>query len=312
MTAFPYDLAISAVPSDAEFVREFVAEIAPRLTTSPTWEYEPSQRSNDGSSPLVAHRSRVALVVYQQLWRYDPDAQRDAESLRERLATRPDSVIVMTLDSTPLPGWLARVPRYDLAATGRAGVVDFVVDAVAGGGGSIHYEPAPIGGTEPSARWPEPPPSFMSQPRAFTALRHEFDVIVAKLESVVDNGRSAEPERAFELQVLPHRAVARLGEVAVSFSWVTGRGTTVADGRLMVIAWRDVARGIRGIDALRSATPVHECIYKPEGSRPDEWCWRADDPTGQPYSSANLAAQWIARASLARASLASANDARAE
>jgi hypothetical protein len=297
VTKIQCDLAISAVASDAEFVQEFAAEIATRLHTAPFWRCAPAL--SDEATALSAHRSRVALVLHQQLWQHDPETQREAAYLRERVGHRSGSVSVLTLDATPVPGWLAGAPKYDLATAGRSGAVEFVVNAVASEGGCV--KPATHAGeSEPAARWPDPPPPFMSQPRAFTALRHEFDIIVAELESVVDDRRSAQPEHAFELQVLPHRAVARLGEVAISFSWVTGHGATVADGRLMVIAWRDVAHGIRGLDALRSAKPVHERVYRPEGGGPANWCWRADDLTGQPYSSANLAAQWIARASIAR------------
>jgi len=300
VTKFQWDLAISAVASDAEFVNEFIAEFGTRLQAVAAWE--PALRGSLGEAPaaLGAGRSRLALVLHQQLWGHDDATRQDAAVLRERLATRPGSACVMMLDAATVPSWLSALPTYELATAGRTGAVEFVAGAVASGGGSVRPAAPPATAAADAPRWPDPPTPFMAQPRAFTALRHEFDALVAQLEAIVEERRAAQPERLVELQVLPHRAVARLDDVAISFSWVSGRASTVAEGRLMVIAWNDVAYGLRGLDALRSAKPVHERVYRAEGATPDEWRWRADDLTGQPYSSTNLAAQWVARASIAK------------
>src|SRR5581483_9963640 len=131
-------------------------------------------------------------------------------------------------------------------------------------------------------------------PRAHSALRRELDAITGELEVEIERARAIAPERFFELHVLPHRVVARMDEVAVSVSWIGGRQSTVADGRLMVIAWGDVSAQVRGIGALKSAAPRRERTYHATGNTADEWCWRADDLTDMPYSSTNLAADWIA------------------
>lgn len=153
----------------------------------------------------------------------------------------------------------------------------------------------------PRMHWPEGPPSFLTQPRAFSALRHELDVVIRELKSAVDECRAALPERPFELLVLPHRVIARLDDVAVSFSWVAGRIPTVRDGRLLVIAWRDVVNRTRGVSALQSATPIHEQTYTPDGATPADWRWRVEDAPNPPCSSESLAAEWIARVNVARA-----------
>jgi hypothetical protein len=149
-------------------------------------------------------------------------------------------------------------------------------------------------------RWPEGPAPFLSQPRAHSALRRELDALIAALKSALERRRVCAPDRSFELHALPHRVIARLDDVAISFSWVAGRLATVGDGRLLVIAWSGVTTGTRGISALKSASPVHERIYGAEGADPEHWCWRVDDPSSRAYSTANLAAEWIARASIAR------------
>ena len=108
--------------------------------------------------------------------------------------------------------------------------------------------------------WPEPSTPFLSQPRALGALRHELDAIIGELEPVIGRCLAAQPEGVFELHVLPHRMVARLDDVAISFSWLTGLQRTVADGRLLVIAWRPVGSGVRGMAALKSASVIGERV----------------------------------------------------
>lgn len=160
-------------------------------------------------------------------------------------------------------------------------------------------------GTEPEGdrdvHWGLSPAPFLSQPRAQSALRHELDAIATELKLAMERCRASEPDRSFELHVLPYRLVAKLDDVAISFSWLTGRVPTVADGCLLVIAWRNVSDSARGLDALRSASALREQTYLAEGSAPDEWRWRGDERDGPSYGSASLVAEWVARASTARA-----------
>jgi hypothetical protein len=296
---FACDLAISAVASDAGIVAEFITEVAPRLRTLPL-QSAYATSSGDAGWPLESGDVRVALIVHQHLWAHDERVQRDAALLRDRVRGRPASVCVITLDDAPIPSWLVPAARYDLAAAGRPGAVEFVVDAVAAAGGLVAPKREHVDHSQPVVRWPEPPTPYLSQPRAHSALRHELDKIIGELKPIIHRGRIAQPERTFELHVVPHRMVARLDDAAVSFSWLNGPMPLVADGRLMVIAWRDVARDVPGVAALKSAVQIHERIYAAEANAPDEWCWRATDVTAQPYSSSQLAAAWIARAGIAR------------
>lgn len=144
------------------------------------------------------------------------------------------------------------------------------------------------------------PTPFLSQPRAHSALRHELDAIIAEVKPSIERCRTTRPDGMFELIVLPTRVIARVDDLAISFSWVSGRSTTVADGCLLVIAWSNVPTGVRGAAALKSATPVDECTYLPAGASPDEWRWRADAVAGDPRSTRQLTADWMARTTLAR------------
>jgi hypothetical protein len=146
--------------------------------------------------------------------------------------------------------------------------------------------------------WPEPPTPFLSQPRAHSALRHQLDAIVGEIKPAIERCRVSQPEGTFELIVLPYRVVARIDGDAVSFSWVSGRLATVADGCLLVIAWSNVAPGVRGVAALKSAVATHERTYIAKGASPDEWRWCANDPNprvDEPRSTSHLTADWMAR-----------------
>ena len=101
-----------------------------------------------------------------------------------------------------------------------------------------------------------------------------------------------------EFHSLPNRLVARVDDVGISFSWINAGLGSVALGRLLVIQWEAVDKGVRGIRALRPAVMVRERSYHAEGGDAASWRWRADDPNGRASSTANLAAEWFAGASL--------------
>lgn len=314
MTASRCDLAVSAVQYDAAFVGELFAAIGPRLITAPVWQghasngvkddvarlgLSASSAFDDSDSTLVSDRSRLALVVHQRLWRHHESTRTHAPLLRERVRDDPASVVVLTLDDEPLPDWLEPVRRCGLAAAGLNGAVDFALDAIASSGGAVNGAPPPAARSEPAQGWMDPPAPFLGQPRAHSALRHELDALSAQLVASLALEQTRVPERTGELISLPHRLIARVGETGVSFSWVAGVGSAVADGRLLVIEWRDVVKQARGAAVLRAATPVLERTYRPEGTNADSWRWRVDEPNGVAFSSQHLAAAWVAGLSIA-------------
>lgn len=304
------DLAISAVASDAGLVAELIAAISSRLQTPPSWQPTPTESIDAlaAEPPFAATSSRVVLVLFHHLWLHDETVQRDVPLLRERLAADPGSVCVLSLDGSPLPSWLGGAARYELMRSGREGAPDFVVNAVAGAGGLVGVIPQQPVADEPAARWPEPPAPFLSQQRALSALRHELDSLASALEVAIDDAQVAQPDRTFELQVSPQRLVARLDDVAVSFSWLAGRTPSVAEGNLLVIGWQGVTPGTRGVTSLRSAAVIHEQSYVADGDTPSTWRWRSVDAVAHPYSSANLVAEWMARASIARGGCVNADE----
>jgi len=302
MTTYAHDLAISAVPYDSMLVAELSTCLAPRLRTPPVWAGNVIHDSEDAATTMLGDSSRLVLVLHQRLWRHDGMTQSDDAALRQRLRRRPGSVRVVTLDDEPVPDWLARVPRCDFAAAGLDGVAEFAIDAITASGGSPRrpsHAPASGAPADAPRHWPEGPPAFLTQTRAFSALRRELDALGAELRSRLPLDVPRGSDRTIELHTLPHRLVLRLDGVGISFSWVGGRQGTVSDGRLLVIQWEGAVSRARGIAAMQAATPVRERVYRPEGAGPDSWCWRCDEPNGRASSTANLAAEWLAGASIA-------------
>ena len=181
-------------------------------------------------------------------------------------------------------------------------MADFVTAAVSETGGSVQRTaPQPTALEEEKPRWSSAPPSFLSQPRAYSALRRELDSLADQLGGRLRTEQTRGTDRIVEHHSLPHRLVARLDEGAISFSWIAGRLATVADGRLLVIQWDGVASHDRGVTALKSATPIRERVYRVDASGPDSWCWRGEDANGRACSTTNLVAEWVATMSLASA-----------
>jgi hypothetical protein len=288
---FRYDVAISAVPFEAALVSELCDALKPRLQSTPAWDWQTPAPAEDDADCLRGNRSRIALVLHQRVWRHEDATQGDAELLRDRLERRPGSVFVITLDDAPLPHWLGELPRCDLQAAGIDGVVDFIVQAVEACGGEVQPLPEAVAVATPG--WGETPKPYLGQPRALTALRRELDDLAKALTTHLERSRESRPELSYELQMLPNRVVARLADAGLSFSWMPGRNTAVADGQLLVIEWSGVVGPARNGASLKSATPAREQLYHAEAVDAGHWRWRATHENGRAYTSANLAAEWV-------------------
>jgi len=293
------DVAISAVPFDSILVAELVEQLTPRVRVAP------NPALVDGEAPsattrLTAEESRVVLVLHQHLWGREPATRVDATAIRARVAHKQASVLVVRVDDSPVPSWLAKAPKCELRSAGLDAAIEAVVAAVKSAGGSPKAAPVRETVAAPERlRAFESPPAFLSQGRAFSVLRRELDALSSELEPRLEAEEARFAERSTEVHSLPNRVVARMGDRGVSFSWVSGRLGTVADGRLMVIEWSGVESVGRGTGALLAATPTREVVYQAECTGPDSWRWRSDDQHGRARSTANLVAEWVTGASIA-------------
>jgi hypothetical protein len=307
-TAFELDLAISAVVYDTLLVVDVMTPLTSRLGAAPVWTGSPVIASRTDASPLDGDVSRVALVLAQRLWGQDPTTSADAQILADRARRDPNSIVAISLDGALLPAWMSDVRRHDLAKLGVDGIVAVVLEAIEEAGGQVKPPASKLATSvsEAAPRWPDPPTPFLAQPRAQGALRRELDLLVSELERRVDDDEAG-VDKVLEVQTQPNRAVARVDDVGVSFSWVPGRSGSVADGQLMVIEWSGmVAGGRKGPATLQNASPIRERVYVAEARDPEHWCWRAEGPHGRASSTAHLVGEWIAGATMTARQLASA------
>lgn len=305
MTKFTHDVAISAVSYDSLLVNDLFARLGHRLSAPVFWQTELADGGvdpkSDSTATTVFERSaRIVVVLHQRLWGREGGTAGDVEPLRERVrAKQQRSICVVTLDREPIPAWLAAAPRFVMSELGVAGIVAAIADAVADSGAKVSAAPA-TPTAEPvktGLAWNEAQP-YMAQPRAQTALRRELDVLTTELASRVKSAGADRTDGHVEFHSSPQRLVVQLGTVGLSLSWVAARSGNLADGRLLVIEWAGAITHGRGMGGLKTASPTHEQLFRPEAKGPDDWCWRADGTAGTAYSSRDLAGQYFSSAAL--------------
>jgi hypothetical protein len=296
-STFAHELAISAVPFDSLLVTELSEALTERLGSEPYWAGRPIIDGDGASLVATAPSARVVLVLHQRLWRHDRATEADAIALHDRLAHRPHSARVVTLDSEPVPDWLDAVPSCALTDVGVGGVSEFALSAFASCGGRLGPLETPPYVEPPVSPWFEAP-TFLSQHRALSCLRHELDVLGGEVRRRVRREAERVPDCIADTHMHPDRVVARLGTFGLSFSWVPSGQGMVGDGRLLVIAWAGLGPRERGIPPLRAAMPTRERVYRPEADGPESWAWRIDDLNGRAFSTANLVGEWFASLSV--------------
>jgi hypothetical protein len=305
MTMFTHDVAISAVSYDSLLVGDLFVRLGLRLSAPVFWQTELADagaepRADSTAAAVFERSARIVVVLHQRLWGREGGTSADVEALRERVrAKQQKTICVVTLDSEPVPAWLAGAPRFVMSELGAAGVVAAVADAVAASGAKVAA--AAVASTaEPiktGLAWNEAQP-YMNQPRAQTALRRELDTLTTELASRVKAVSADRADGSVEFHSSPQRLVVQLGSVGLSLSWVAARSGNLSDGRLLVIEWAGSITHGRGMGGSKTASPTHEQSFRPEAKGPEDWCWRAEGTVGTSYSSRDLAGQYFSSAAL--------------
>lgn len=308
MSRITHDVAISAVAFESILVGDLAGRVRKRLAAPHFWRAEGTLGGFDAVTDTVAadvigDSARVVVVLHQRLWGRDVPTAADAVALRQRVKNRRHkSIVVVTLDDAPVPDWLRKATIRSVADVGIEGVANGVIDIVVKCDGAARAAPAAplVVKAPPRPAWSDPPQTYMTQPRALTALRHEFEAMTTELTQRMRVESDRLGEVKFELHSAPHRLVVQLGIVGLSISWMAARSGKLVDGRLLVIEWEgEVAHG-RSMGGTKTASPMREQLFRPDATGPDNWCWRPEGPDGSAYSSRNLAGQWFAGAALAR------------
>lgn len=295
--AFKYDVAISATEFDALAATELKRRLEHVLAKG----VNAGAPSGAAATVSAAARkalekdARVVVVLHQRLWGVG-SANGDVAAIKSRVgAAKRKDLVIVPLDSSPVPGWLKGVVVKAAGSPTSAAVIDAVVAAVtASGGAPKRLTEAAIAArladeeTRARAR-----ASFLSSQRAFALINRELDALsntVLKLcqaPGTLPDGLSPQVRRT------PDRYTVQIGPVGLSFSWIRGRTNSIADGQLLVIEWSGQLGEQLSPDS-RAAMPAFEHVLQPSATSPEDWQWRRADLDLCSYTTRDLAAQCVA------------------
>ena len=299
--AFKYDVAISATDFDAlaatELKRRLEHVLAKGVNAGATSSAAPAVVT--ASRKALEKEARVVVVLHQRLWGVangESNGNGDVAAIKSRVgAAKRKDLVIVPLDSSPVPTWLKGVVVKAAGSPTSAAVIDAVVGAVtASGGAPKRLTEAAIAArladeeTRARAR-----ASFLSSQRAFALINRELDSLsntVLKLcqaPGTLPDGLSPQVRRT------PDRYTVQIGPVGLSFSWIRGRTNSIADGQLLVIEWSGQL-GEQASPESRAAMPAFEHVLQPSATSAEDWQWRRADLDLCSYTTRDLAAQCVA------------------
>jgi hypothetical protein len=302
MSAFKYDVAISAADFDALTVNELKRRLEHRLA-KPVFSI-PRSADQDRTPAAVATArktfekdSRVVVVLYQRLWGSTPSTEGDATALKTRIGkVKHKDVVIVPLDTSPLPTWLKGTPIKSSGAPASTAVVDAILGAVESAGGS----PKRVTDAILAAHQLEEENrarariTFLTSQRALTLINRELDSLSSNVLKLCEAPGTLPAGFTADVRRTPDRYTVQIGPVGLSFSWIRGRSNSIADGQLLVIEWSgQLGEQHAGADP-RNAMPAFENVLQPHATSPEDWQWRRADLDLACYTTRDLAEQCVA------------------
>jgi hypothetical protein len=299
MRAFKYDVAISATEFDALAATELKRRLEHVLAKGVT-----SGAPSAAAAPVVAAAqkalekdARVVVVLHQRLWGAGVgDVNGDVAAIKARVGTtKRKDVVIVPLDSSPVPAWLKGVVVKAAGSPTSAAVIDAVVAAVTAAGGTPRRLTeaaiaARLADEETRARARA---SFLSSQRAFALINRELDALSNTVLKLVQAPGTLPDGLSPQVRRTPDRYTVQIGPVGLSFSWIRGRTNSIADGQLLVIEWSGQL-GEQSSPASRTAMPAFEHVLQPHATSAEDWQWRRADLDLCSYTTRDLAAQCVA------------------
>ena len=310
MSAFKYDVAITAADFDALAVAELKRRLEHRLAR-PVFTVP---RSSEGSRTVAAattirksfeKESRVAVVLYQRLWGSTPSTEIEAVALKARIGkVKHKDVLIVPLDTSPVPAWLKATPiRPSTGPAGPGGaagaaVVDAIVTAVETAGGSPKRVTDAIAAAHKAddEKRAQARVQFLTSQRALTLVNRELDALSATVLKLCEAPGALPTGLAASVRRTPDRYTVQIGPVGLSFSWIRGRSNSIADGQLLVIEWSGQLGERHAPADPRNAMPAFEHVLQPHATSPEDWQWRRTDLDLACYTTRDLAEQCVASA----------------
>jgi hypothetical protein len=144
---------------------------------------------------------------------------------------------------------------------------------------------------------------FLTSHRAIAACAREFNRLV---EEVVERANALRAELMIEeeaeLRLTPDRCIVQLGPVALTLGWLRGNLDSLADGRLLVIAWEGTIARRRFSQlperanaprAAQTATALWEETFVAAAENEASWEWQQEGDRSRQFASPQLAARAV-------------------
>ena len=144
---------------------------------------------------------------------------------------------------------------------------------------------------------------FLTSHRALAICAREFGRLADEItDRVVELGRELGIDEAPETRLTPERCIVQLGPVALTVAWLRSTIDSVAEGRLLVIAWQGTVAKRRmaqaperslAAKATQTAVPVWEETLAATGVSEETWAWRPESDENQLVGSTELATRCV-------------------
>lgn len=298
--AYKYDVAITAAEFDAlaadELKRRLEHRLAKGVYIPPRSGEKPRTAAASATvKKAIEKDARVVVVLFQRLWGVTPNGAAELAAVKARIGNvKHKDVVILPVDTTPVPGWLKGVTVKGGSPTSTA-AVDAVVDAVVAAGGATKKltDAAIAARTADEEKRAKARASFLSSQRALALINRELDSLSAAVLRLCETPGTLPAGFAAESRRTPDRHTVQIGPVGLSFSWIRGRSNSIADGQLLVIEWAGQLGDQAPPADAKAAMPAFEHVLHPHATSPEDWQWRRADLDLISYTTRDLAAQCV-------------------
>jgi hypothetical protein len=299
--AFKYDVAVTAADFDALTVVELKRRLEHRLSktvyTAPKAGDKPRTAAASAAiKKSIEKDARVVVILFQRLWGATAASAVEVAAVKARIGNvKRKDVVIVPLDTTPVPSWLKGVVLKGGSPTSTA-VLDAIVDAVTAAGGAPKKltESAIAARTADEEKRAKARASFLSSQRALALINRELDALSSAVLRLCEAPGTLPPGYTPESRRTPDRYTVQIGPVGLSFSWIRGRSNSIADGQLLVIEWAGQLGDQHPESVSKAAMPAFEHVLQPHATSPEDWQWRRADLDLCSYTTRDLAAQCVA------------------
>ena len=230
------------------------------------------------------------------MWGVTESSAIEVAAIKARIGNvKRKDVVVVPIDTTPVPTWLKAVTLKGGGSPTSVAVLDAIVAAVSGAGGAPKKltDSAIASRAADEEKLAKARASFLSSQRALALINRELDSLSTAVLKLCETPGTLPAGFAAESRRTPDRHTVQIGPVGLSFSWIRGRSNSIADGQLLVIEWAGQLGDQNPPTDTKTAMPAFEHVLHPHATSPEDWQWRRADLDLCSYTTRDLAAQCV-------------------